>query len=350
LRIESIHLRPYRLPLKQPWRAASATIGTRMGMLVRADGEGASGWGDCAPLPSSGGEGHARAFAALQRGAARLRQLDAEEAFGALPEVASAEARWALEMALLDLSMRLRGLPLRHALRSGAPDALKVNAALGPLDALCAERAAAALEQGFAVAKIKVGLDSPEVEAGRLVELSRRVEGRLRLRLDANRAWRDDEATCFFDAIADAPIDGVEEPLAEPSLERLAVQQKRVPFALAIDESLFDLGPERIFTARAVRRLVLKPARVGGFGASMRLAERAARAGMEVVATSVVESAIGVAATAQLAAALDGDAVHGLATGSWLREDVAEPLKIAGGRIVLPAGAGLGLAPERQSA
>ncbi|MGO8737415.1 enolase C-terminal domain-like protein [Rhodoblastus sp.] len=91
----------------------------------------------------------------------------------------------------------------------------------------------------------------------------------------------------------------------------------------------------------------MKPARIGGFSAVLRLAERAARAGIEAVATSVVESAIGVAATAQLAAALGGEAVHGLATGSWLREDVAKPLAIVGGEILLPDGPGLGLVPER---
>ncbi len=316
-------------------------------MLVAVGCEGVTGWGDCAPLPSSGEKGHARAFTALRRAAARLGGLSAEDAFAALPEVASSEARWALETALLDLVTRLRGLPLRRALRDGAPEAVKVNAALGPLDASCADRAAEAQAQGYAVAKIKVGLEGVEAEAERLAELSARVDGRLRLRLDANRAWRDDEAHRFFDAIAKLPIDGVEEPLAEPSLERLAALQKQAPFALAIDESLFDLRPDRIFETRAVRRLVMKPARIGGFSAVLRLAERAARAGMEAVMTSVVESAIGVAATAQLAAALGGDSVHGLATGPWLREDVAKPLEIVGGEILLPAGPGLGLVPER---
>jgi o-succinylbenzoate synthase len=347
LRIESLHLRPYRLPLKQMWRAASATLEIRLGMLVAVGCDGVAGWGDCAPLPSSGEKGHASAFAALRRAAARLRRLGVEEAFAALPDVASSEARWALETALLDLVLRLRGLPLRRALRAGAPDAVKVNAALGPLDDLCADRAAEALEQGFTVAKIKVGLRGVAAEAKSLASLCARVNGGLRLRLDANRAWQDDEANDFFDDIANLPIDGVEEPLAEPSLPKLAALQKRAHFAVAIDESLFDLGPDRIFATRAVRRLVMKPARIGGFSAVLRLAEHAGRAGMEAVVTSVVESAVGVAATAQLAAALRGDAVHGLATGSWLRGDVAKPLEIVGGEVLLPAGPGLGLVPER---
>ena len=154
-----------------------------------------------------------------------------------------------------------------------------------------------------------------------------------------------DRAIRFLDAVADLPIDGVEEPLAEPSVERLRWLQKRTPFALAIDESLFELGPERVFDLRAARRLVLKPARIGGFGASLRLAERAAAAGMEVVITSVVESAIGVAAAAQLAAALGAGIAHGLATGPWLAEDVAPPLVLSEGFLRLPECPGLGVAP-----
>ena len=68
----------------------------------------------------------------------------------------------------------------------------------------------------------------------------------------------------FFAGVAHLPIDGVEEPLANPSLEKLRVLQETVPFALAVDESLFELVAEKLFAMQAVRRLVLKPARIGG--------------------------------------------------------------------------------------
>jgi L-alanine-DL-glutamate epimerase-like enolase superfamily enzyme len=117
-----------------------------------------------------------------------------------------------------------------------------------------------------------------------------------------------------------------------------------------VDESLFGIGAEKLFAMQSVRRLVLKPARIGGFGATLRLAERAAAAHMEVVVTSVVDSAIGVAAAAQLAAALGGTQAHGLATGDWLAADVAEPLPIKNGMLKLPDGAGLGIIPKDQFA
>jgi o-succinylbenzoate synthase len=301
-------------------------------------------------LPSSGEEGFARAFSALRDAATPLVGQSLEAARASLGRVANSEARWALETALLDVFTQRRRLTLRRALSREAPDAVRVNAALGPLDDQCVARADAALTQGFEIAKIKVGVLDVDEEAAQLRELSHDLHGRLRFRLDANRAWSTEEAERFFASIAGLPIDGVEEPLAEPSLPRLAALQKSVPFAVAIDESICDFGPEQIFASRPVRRLVLKPARIGGFGATLQLAERARSAGMEVIVTSVVDSAIGVAAAAQLAAALGGNAAHGLATGDWLAEDVAPPLSIEGGRMLLPGGGGLGIAPAGEFA
>jgi L-alanine-DL-glutamate epimerase-like enolase superfamily enzyme len=71
---------------------------------------------------------------------------------------------------------------------------------------------------------------------------------------------------------------------------------------------------------------------------------------MEVVITSVVDSAIGVGAAAQLAAAIGGTQAHGLATGAWLAEDVAPPALIRAGKLALPDGPGLGIVPDRQFA
>ncbi len=345
MRAASVRLRRYALPLKQPWRAASATLVLRRGMLIGvADGEGRIGWGDCAPLPSSGESGHARAFAALERAAFFLRDIDPDAALARLDEVQSAEARWAVETALLDLTCRARKIALRRWRRGAAADDIAVNAALGPLDEDCLGRAEAAQEQAFVFGKIKVGLGAAAEEARLLRRLAERA-GSLRLRLDANRAWSEREAREFFIAVADLPIDGVEEPLAHPTLAGLRRLQQEVPFAIAVDESLFELGADRIFSEGAARRLVLKPARIGGFAATARLAERAAAVGMEVVITSVVDSAIGVGAAAQLAAAVGGAQAHGLATGAWLAEDVAPAPLLRAGRMSLPDGYGLGIAP-----
>ncbi len=353
---------PYALPLVRPWVAARTTLAVRRGLLLALTAEdGTVGWGDCAPLPSSGAAGHARVFDAVGGAARTLAGRDTgvlladESDLSPVPEV-----RWAIETALFDLEARRAGLPLcQYLLRMPSErvrferDARRVavNAALGQLDAGCADRAEAAVTQGFAVGKIKVGVGAIDEERRALDTVVERTQGRLWIRLDANRAWPEADARRVLDSLIGLPIDGVEEPLADPTPAVLARLQADLPFPLAVDESLPVLGGDALLEAGAVRRLVVKPARVGGIRATLELAIKAQAAGTDVLLTSVVDSAVGVAAAAHLAAALpvEGD-VHGLATLDWLARDVASPPAIVDGALILPAGPGLGLVPEGQPA
>ncbi len=347
MRIAAARAIPYRLPLKRPWTAAAATLVERRGMLVAVSSDGLTGWGDCAPLPSSDEAAEARVFAALNAALADAAGLPVDALRSRLANIDVPEARWALETALLDLEARAQGKSLASLLGAPPATSIAVNAALGALDPGCAARAAAALEHGYAIAKIKVGLDEPDVEIERLLRVHHDTGGRLRLRLDANRAWSDADAWRFLSAVANLPIEGVEEPLAAPTLARLGRLQAALPFAIAIDESLPDFGIDAILAARAVRRLVVKPARLGGAKAALELAAKARKAGMEVVLTSVVESAVGVTAAAHLAAALPASAelAHGLGTSEWLAVDVGPAPEIVDGRMRLPDAPGLGFEP-----
>ena len=69
---------------------------------------------------------------------------------------------------------------------------------------------------------------------------------------------------------------------------------------------------------------------------------RARASGLEVIITSALESACGIATLAHLAAAVAPEAVHGLATGDWLAGDAGLPPRIVDGRMRLPAGDGAG--------
>jgi o-succinylbenzoate synthase len=343
MHIVAAHVHPYVLPLKQPWVAARAVLHERRGALLSLTGDdGITGWGDCAPLPSAGNA--AQIFAALTALAQELPGLEHEAALAldaSLPEV-----RWTLETALFDLAARQRGVPL--AVHLGARNftgSVAVNAALGALDAHTAQRAVAALAQGHAIAKIKVGVGSVDDELTLLREIYSATAGRLRLRLDANRAWSEGDARRFLNAITPLPIDAVEEPLAQPTLSQLRALQQTLPYALAVDESLPQFGSDALLAANAVRRLVIKPARIGGISATRALAARAQAAGMEVVLTSVVDSAVGVSAAAHLAAAVAPELPHGLATLDWLAADVAPAPPLRDGRLWLGDALGLGLLP-----
>ncbi|KAF4513737.1 UNVERIFIED_CONTAM: hypothetical protein B566_EDAN011656 [Ephemera danica] len=300
------------LPLRRPWQTSRGNLDERRGSLLRLrTADGLTGWGDCAPLPEFGiSEPAARAFAE--------------------------------ECAVLDLFAQTADRSLAHWLTGQpAPRSIAVNALLGPLSTVTAEALQAACAAGFTLIKLKAGSAPPDAEAARLAELCANLPPNVRLRLDANGAWRIDEAERFIAACADLPVEGIEEPLRVPDSAALRRLQEGAPFALAIDESI-QLVHAAFWRAPPVRRLVLKPARHGGLLPTVALGLRARAAGIECLVSSALESACGLCALAQIAAAIAPDACHGLATAEWFVGDTGHPPRIAEGRLHLPDGTGLG--------
>lgn len=306
---------PYRLPFRRPWRTAGATLTSRSGRLLRlTSSDGRIGWGDCAPLPEFGiGDEAAQAFAE--------------------------------ECAHLDLAAQAAGLPLNAWLSDCPPcPAIAVNAALGAICEVSPAMLADAARTGYRVVKLKAGLARVAEEIAALQRLTASADGSLRFRLDANAAWDFAEAAAFIADCAGLPIEGLEEPLRAPDRPALARLQQLAAFPLAIDESLPLLEAD-FFRHPCVRRLVLKPARHGGLLAAMEIALRARAAGIEVVVSSALESACGLLACAQLAAALAPAGIHGLATGDCFSEDTGAPPSIVGACLQLPASNGIGFLP-----
>lgn len=359
MKIRAARLHRYHLPLRSEWATAAGGFSWREGWLLQLEADdGRYGYGDCAPLIGTGSESPALAIAALRRHGGQLAGMAIDEAIAALPAAVgnrAPAARCAVECALLDLLAQAADLPLADYLR-GAPGKrqIAVNAALGALlqanvDAsLCRYGKYAILRacaEGFAVLKLKVGMAPVDDEIARLREIAALLPAGHLLRLDANRAWCERDAGRFVDACASLPIDMVEEPLADPRFAALRRLQANCAFALALDESLAGGDPQAILAAPPVRRLVLKPPRCGGLLPALALARQAASAGMHCVVTSSVDSACGVLAAAHLAAALDNDLAHGLATSSWLAADTGTAAPVSGGRLTLPGQAGLGFTP-----
>ena len=218
-----------------------------------------------------------------------------------------------------------------------------VNAVLGAISTVTPEAVQDSLTEGYRILKIKVGDGPLTEEIERLQMLCATLPVGVALRLDANTAWSAADAERFLAACLPLPIDGIEEPLRSPDIATLHRLQAMVPFPLAIDESTQLLTCE-FWQAPPVRRLVIKPARHGGLLASTELALRARACGLEVIVTSALESACGIATLAHLAAAVAPDAVHGLATGDWLVSDTGLPPLIVDGRMQLPKGNGIGFA------
>lgn len=347
MRIEASRIFPYCLPLKAEWRSSKGGFSTRSGCLLCLDTDsGLRGWGDCAPLTGSA------ALDALSHWHNGLTGLDLAQAQQRLDQSALAPAaRCAVDTALADLAAQQAGLPLARWLNPHAalPETdLKVpcNAALGALDETAAARAVGALADGFTVLKLKVGLAGVVQELAWLRQVADALPPGVLLRLDANRAWSEGDAQRFIAGLDGLPVEMLEEPLARPDLRRLAALQQRTAIALALDESLPELDMAQVCATRAVRRLVLKPALLGGLHACMKWARQAQAQGMACVATTTLDCAVGTLAAAHLAAALGNGLHHGLATSAWLERDVGRAPPVSGGVMRLGAQPGLGFEPD----
>lgn len=229
---------------------------------------------------------------------------------------------------------------------------LRVNAALGAVTECRPAVLETALASGFSVLKLKVGVAALADELAALQALCDWLPPGVRLRLDANQAWSLTQAQHMVAALEPlgTRVESLEEPLrpeTEPAQRDAALRalQAKAAFSIALDESLPRRGWPLALDDLPVRRLVLKPAVLGGLRPTLAFAHAAQSAGLEVVVTSLIESAAGLWASAQLAAAMGSSLAQGLATSDWLASDLGNAPTIEQGRLRLGETAGSGFVP-----
>ncbi|MEA3303950.1 MAG: o-succinylbenzoate synthase [Pseudomonadota bacterium] len=334
-------LLPYSLPLSTPWHTAQGVLHSRNGWLVKIRmADGMTGWGDCAPPSWMGVEQISTAGSDLQRFRPQLSSLDPRQALRQLESIEemSSAARFAFESALLDLLSQQQSLSVSRLLNLQAASLVKVNAALGAITQVSDDQILQAVNAGMKLLKFKAGVAGVEQEITRLQQVAALLPEGIRLRIDANQAWSMDESLCFLRESEKLPIESVEEPLREPAVGawRMLAESSQIP--LAADESLVTTDIAALLECGGISRVVLKPTMLGGLRQCMNIHQQAAAVGVESVVTTTLESAVGVWACVNLAAAVDPmqKTAHGLATSSWFSENNGAPPEIENGIIHLP--------------
>lgn len=319
----TIQVQPYRLAFVRPLVTAAGTFSHREGWIVRVrDGE-RSGYGDCSPWPGFG--------STLSRVRAHMGELTDLEV-SELPEVRSAVA-----CAVSDLEAQKAGVALARWLSPTAKESAATHALVS--DAATAQ---AAVEAGYTALKVKVASDPVTVDCRRVRSIREAVGADVRLRIDANGGWTVGSACDALTAMRDLQLDLVEQPVT--GLDAMARVREKTGARLAADESITSAESlDQVVKLAAADVVVLKPAFLGGVRATLELANEARAAGLHVIITHALESAIGRAHALHLACALADDAICGL--GQPLAEDVARFPTLQGGRIAHPPGPGLGLVP-----
>jgi len=188
---------------------------------------------------------------------------------------------------------------------------------------------AAALAAGSGCGTIKVKVGDEPGEA-RVAAIRRAVGPGVRLRLDANGSWPDvDAARAALRRFARFDVELVEDPVG--SLEDLARLRRVSPIPVAAEMAIrTPEDAKRLRALGAADAVVIKPQRIGGLRAALAAAEAA---GIPAIASSALETSVGLAAVLAVAAALaDSPFAHGVGTAPLLARDVTSaPLLPAAG-------------------
>lgn len=219
--------------------------------------------------------------------------------------------------AAIDFGWRAAPAPLR--------DRIPVNATI---PAVAAGDVAAVLARypGARTAKVKVAEPgqtlADDVERVRAVRDALGPEGRIRV--DANALWNLDEAEHAVHALAPFDLEYVEQPCA--SVEELTELRRRIQYMgipIAADESVRKAAdPLAVARAGAADVVIVKAQPLGGVHAAQRIV---AEAGLPAVVSSAIDTSVGIAMGAHLAAALpELEFDCGLGTVAMFVDDVAE--------------------------
>ena len=352
MKIRCARIHAYRLALAAPISTARARLTHRDGYLVELmDASGETGWGDACPIEGFGLEDWEECGAALAMGCSAWVRATAP-AF--IPEeIHAPAARGAFEVAAIDLEARLKGKRFIDELaRDEGHAAIQTLPVSGFLVGQTQRELEACAEQlmgrGHRSLKLKVAERNWSEDRERIRGLTEMLPPGFKLRLDANGGWTESEAARVFDELAGSPIELIEQPVAADNLVAMARLRRIAPWPIAADEAIVRPGDlQRVIDQGAADVVILKPSALGGPRAAWALANRAMEAGLGVVVTSLMDSALGVAAAIQVAALLPTDRLaDGLATGTLFARDLAPSSPIIEGRITVPDGKGLGLRPE----
>jgi o-succinylbenzoate synthase len=339
-----IDVEPFSVRLQTPLESARGRITERSGFLITVEHAGATGVGEATPLA-----GWTESYGECREALERARQVAAELDWGvALSKLDAPAARHGLSLALAEARARSEGEPLYRSLGGDRTvSRLPVNATLGTRaddPEAVAGVAEAAVDAGYGCLKLKVGSLDVEEDVERVRAVRNAVGDRVTLRVDANGAWRPDQAGRALSALGELGVEYVEQPL--PTAELSATARLRdSPVDIALDESLAAHDVEHVLGVDAADVLVLKPMVLGGPDRTVEAARRCREAGVDPVVSSTFDAVVARTAAVHAAATITDVRPCGLATGDRLATDLApDPAPVSDGWVAVPQEPGLGFA------
>ena len=305
MRIRKLTAHVVRLPLKRPFKHASATRNDSDNVLIRCElADGTTGWGEGVPRSYVTGEtpdGCLAQLAAtpiaeqLSRDCASWPDvIDLCEQFRPVidrddPRGCYGNAlRCAIELSILDAFGRLFEEPISRAIKHLASTqpilaelaSVQYSAAIDSGKRGLRRKSLVRRAYGFHECKVKVGATGDD-DLARLRTIRRWIGPRMDLRLDANEAWPAPGAIARIEPLLKYKISCVEQPVPHANVDLLADVRKQVAVPIMLDESLTSQrDAQAAIDGRTCDLFNIRLSKCGGFLNSLRLAAMANAGGL----------------------------------------------------------------------
>jgi O-succinylbenzoate synthase len=351
--IKEITLREISMKLVAPFETSMDRTEVRRIILVEANVEGVTGWGECvaAESPFYSPEYVDTVWPVLRD---FLWPLVKGKQFSAASDVwdllgnvrGHNMAKGALEAAIWDAEAKQRGLPLAKLL-GGTREEIASGVSIGikeSLDELVAD-VKKELAAGYQRIKIKI-------KPGKDLEPVRRLRQefpRIKLMVDANSAYTLEDWP-LLKQLEGFYLMMIEQPLGWDDLYSHAELQKKLDTPICLDECIHTEEQARAAIELGACKIInIKLGRVGGFTVARRIHDLCQRRGIPVWCGGMLESGIGRAHNIALSTlanfTLPGDVS---ASKRYWAEDIISPEITVSpqGTIRVPAGPGMGFEPR----
>ena len=260
-------------------------------------------------------------------------KLDIEE-FKDYPAI-----KFALETALIDFNFSESPFKINDSNFSNFQDKIKINGLVWMGDIkYMRSQIIEKVNRGFSCIKIKVGALKFESELQLIKEIRRDFTHEdLEIRLDANGAFKINEALEKLERLNEFSIHSIEQPIKKNHWQDMAKLCELSPIPIALDEELIGINlskAELLYTIKP-DYLILKPSLLGGFIECDNWISLAKENGIKWWATSALEGNVGLNAIAQWVYTKNSKLSQGLGTGMLFKNNVNSPLEISADSIYL---------------
>jgi L-alanine-DL-glutamate epimerase-like enolase superfamily enzyme len=319
--------------------ARGSTSEHRLIRVRIADGDGFEGWGEAAPNRFYG-ETVDTALGALARLAPIVEAGDPWKIENIELEMNRAlrfngSVKSAISAALHDLAGKRLGIPVYKmwGLDPAKAPLSSFTIAIAANDDVLRERIREAA--GYPVLKVKLGTDHDE----HIIRVVRDAAPDKILRVDANAAWTAKQALRMVDVLVECGVEYLEQPLPPHDIDGLKIVRDRGILPVIADESCV-VATDIPRLIGAIDGINIKLSKCGSLREALRMIAVARAHNLLVMAGCMIETSLGITAAAHFAPLLDYADFDGAAL---LSDDPYAGVTIAGGKIAIPDGPGLGV-------